>query len=69
MSKEIYSAIMFYLYVGEKSRIAEIRFSTRTNVVSVIWLVASSSSSSSGLIGMLEAGWKHLINNIDVRQW
>lgn len=40
----MYSAIVFSFYVGEQSWIAQIGFSTRAYIVSIVWIVSTSSS-------------------------
>ena len=52
---------MLDFYVSKESRVAEIGLPTGTNIISVVGFVASSSSSSSGLIGMFERSGKHFI--------
>ena len=46
--------------MSEESRVTEIGLSARTNIISVVRLVASSTSSPTGLIWMLETAGKHL---------
>jgi hypothetical protein len=47
-----YSSIVLDFDMGEESRVAEIGLAAGTYIVSIIWLIAASSSSSAGLIGM-----------------
>ena len=56
-----YSTIMLYFDMGEKGWVTQIRLATRTNIISIIRLVSSSSSPSTLLERMLKTCWKHYI--------
>ena len=56
----LYSSVVFNFDVGEECGVTQVGLSTRTNIISVVRLVASSASSSTRLIWMLKTAGKHL---------
>jgi hypothetical protein len=54
-----YSSIMLYFDMSEKGGIAQIRFSARTDVITIVGLVTSSATASTLLERMFETGGEH----------
>jgi hypothetical protein len=55
----MYSAIVFYLYVREQSRVTQVTLTARTDVVAVVGFVSASTPAAGRLVGVLQTSGKH----------